>query len=170
MTLSSYPVEDVHLQDTLLDAVAVAVDEIIAASRELIPVLVAIGALRHRQRMYNTAMVIHRVTVLGLAPRSYLPRTTRSTGDAMWPWGRRERCGARRVRALPDSERTSVADVDTALPHGKRLRIATFDDNSRRHRERTDRWRGIVFTVGSLRCRSTRQIGTRDLATSSPAS
>ncbi|MGH3639111.1 MAG: NAD(+) synthase [Mycobacterium sp.] len=73
LTLSGYSIEDILLQDTLLDAVEGAVDEIVAASVELLPVLVVGAPLRHRNRIYNTAVVIHRGTVLGVAPKSYLP-------------------------------------------------------------------------------------------------
>src|ERR1700704_2616184 len=73
MTLPGYSIDDVDLQDTLLDAVEVAVDEIIAASWELIPFWLLSVSLRQRQRIYNTALVIQRVTVLELAPQSYLP-------------------------------------------------------------------------------------------------
>ena len=73
LTLSGYSIEDILLQDTLLDAVEQAVDELVAASADLLPVLVVGAPLRHRNRIYNTAVVIHRGTVLGVAPKSYLP-------------------------------------------------------------------------------------------------
>jgi NAD+ synthase (glutamine-hydrolysing) len=73
LTLSGYSIEDILLQDTLLDAVEVAIDELVSASADLLPVLVVGAPLRHRNRIYNTAVVIHRGTVLGVAPKSYLP-------------------------------------------------------------------------------------------------
>ncbi|MCV7424108.1 NAD(+) synthase [Mycobacterium yunnanensis] len=73
LTLSGYSIEDIVLQDTLLDAVEAAVVDVVTASADLLPVL-AIGApLRHRNRVYNTAVVIHRGVVLGVVPKSYLP-------------------------------------------------------------------------------------------------
>jgi NAD+ synthase (glutamine-hydrolysing) len=73
LTLSGYSIEDIVLQDTLLDEVEDAVIEIVNASNDLLPVLVVGAPLRHRYRIYNTAVVIHRGTVLGVAPKSYLP-------------------------------------------------------------------------------------------------
>jgi NAD+ synthase (glutamine-hydrolysing) len=73
LTLSGYSIEDILLQDTLLDAVESALDEIVAASTELLPTLVVGAPLRRRNRIYNTAVVIHRGAVLGVAPKSYLP-------------------------------------------------------------------------------------------------
>jgi NAD+ synthase (glutamine-hydrolysing) len=73
LTLSGYSIEDLLLQDTLLEAVERALLELVAASTELAPVLVVGAPLRHRHRIYNTAVVIHRGRVLGVAPKSYLP-------------------------------------------------------------------------------------------------
>jgi NAD+ synthase (glutamine-hydrolysing) len=73
LTLSGYSIEDVLLQDTLLDAVEQALLGIVAASADLLPVLVVGAPLRYRHRVYNTAVVIHRGRVLGVAPKSYLP-------------------------------------------------------------------------------------------------
>jgi NAD+ synthase (glutamine-hydrolysing) len=73
LTLSGYSIEDVLLQDSLLDSVEDALREIVVASIDLLPVLVIGAPLRHRHRVYNAAVVIHRGAVLGVAPKSYLP-------------------------------------------------------------------------------------------------
>ncbi len=73
LTLSGYSIEDILLQDTLLDAVEDALLEVVAASADLLPVLVVGAPLRYLHRIYNTAVVIHRGAVLGVAPKSYLP-------------------------------------------------------------------------------------------------
>src|SRR5580693_590944 len=73
LTLSGYSIEDILLQDVLLAAVEDAVLDIVAASTDLLPVLVVGAPLRYRHRIYNTAVVIHRGVVLGVAPKSYLP-------------------------------------------------------------------------------------------------
>ena len=73
LTLSGYSIEDILLQQSLLDAVEVAVADLAAASRDLLPVLVVGAPLRWRNRIYNTAVVIHHGTVLGVVPKSYLP-------------------------------------------------------------------------------------------------
>jgi NAD+ synthase (glutamine-hydrolysing) len=73
LTLSGYSIEDILQQDTLLDEVQRALLDIVAASAELLPVLVVGAPLRYRHRIYNTAVVVHRGRVLGVAPKSYLP-------------------------------------------------------------------------------------------------
>jgi len=73
LTLSGYSIEDILLQDTLLGDVEGALAELVAASTDLLPVLVVGAPLWHRHRIYNAAVVIHRGVVLGVAPKSYLP-------------------------------------------------------------------------------------------------
>ncbi|MEH3129519.1 MAG: NAD(+) synthase [Mycolicibacterium neoaurum] len=73
LTLCGYSIEDILLQDTLLDAVEEALATVVAASVDLLPVLVIGAPLRHRNRVYNCAVVIHRGAVLGVVPKSYLP-------------------------------------------------------------------------------------------------
>jgi NAD+ synthase (glutamine-hydrolysing) len=73
LTLSGYSIEDLLLQETLLDAVQRALLDVVAASAELLPVLVVGAPLRAGHRIYNTAVVVHRGRVLGVAPKSYLP-------------------------------------------------------------------------------------------------
>ena len=73
LTLSGYSLEDILMQDTLLDAVEAAVADVITGSADLLPVLVVGAPLRHLHRIYNTAVVIHRGVILGVAVKSYLP-------------------------------------------------------------------------------------------------
>jgi NAD+ synthase (glutamine-hydrolysing) len=73
LTLSGYSIEDILLQDALLDAVEDALLDVVVASAELMPVLVIGAPLRYQNRIYNTAVVIHRGRVLGVVPKSYLP-------------------------------------------------------------------------------------------------
>ena len=73
LTLSGYSIEDILMQDALLDAVEDALLDIVVASADLLPVLVVGAPLRYQHRVYNTAVVIHRGRVLGVAPKSYLP-------------------------------------------------------------------------------------------------
>ena len=73
LTLSGYSIEDLLLQDALLDAVEHVLADVVTASADLLPLLVIGAPLRHRHRIYNTAVVIHRGRVLGVAPKSYLP-------------------------------------------------------------------------------------------------
>ncbi|HZB92185.1 MAG TPA: NAD(+) synthase [Stellaceae bacterium] len=73
LALSGYAIEDLLLQDAVLDAVEGAAAALIAESRELQPALVVGAPLRHRGRVYNTALVLHRGRLLGVVPKSYLP-------------------------------------------------------------------------------------------------
>jgi NAD+ synthase (glutamine-hydrolysing) len=73
LTLTGYSIEDILLQDTLLDAAEAALGEVVAASADLLPVMVVGLPVRHRHRIHNVAAVVHRGRVLGAAPKSYLP-------------------------------------------------------------------------------------------------
>ncbi|MER8113873.1 NAD(+) synthase [Streptomyces sp. NPDC094031] len=73
MVLCGYSIEDLLLQDPLLDAVETALAEVVAGSADLLPVLVVGAPLRHRNRIYNCAVVVHRGRILGVAPKSYPP-------------------------------------------------------------------------------------------------
>ncbi len=73
LCLTGYSVDDLFLQDTLLAGVQEAIAEIVAASTELMSVLVVGAPIAWRSRVYNCAVVIHRGEVLGVAPKAYLP-------------------------------------------------------------------------------------------------
>ncbi len=73
LCLTGYAIDDLLLQETVLDEVEQALAEVVAASAELLPVLVVGAPLRHGNRLLNTAVVVHRGAILGVAPKSYLP-------------------------------------------------------------------------------------------------
>ena len=73
LCLSGYSLEDLLLQDALLDGVDAALERVVTASRDLQPVLVVGAPLRHAGGLFNCAVVVHRGSVLGVAPKSYLP-------------------------------------------------------------------------------------------------
>jgi len=73
LTLSSYAIDDLLLQDALLDGVERAVAEVIAASAEFAPVLVVGAPLRRGGKLYNCALVIAGGELLGVVPKSFLP-------------------------------------------------------------------------------------------------
>ena len=113
MTLCGYSIDDIVLQDLLLDDVNDAVEEIVAASTDLLPVLVVGAPLRYRHRVYNTAVVIHRGAVLGVAPKSYLP-TYREFYEL-------------RQLAPGDDERGTIRLCDNEVPFGPDLLFAASD-------------------------------------------
>jgi len=73
LCLSSYAIDDLHLQAALLESVELHLMQICDASRDLSPVLVIGAPLRHNGRIYNCAIVIARGKILGVVPKSYLP-------------------------------------------------------------------------------------------------
>ncbi|MGM0585716.1 MAG: NAD(+) synthase [Pseudomonadota bacterium] len=73
LCLSSYAIDDLHMQAALLDAVEEAAEAVREASAELSPVLLVGAPLRHRGRLYNCALVISRGRLLGVVPKSFLP-------------------------------------------------------------------------------------------------
>lgn len=83
LTLTGYSIDDLFLQDAVLEAVDAALAELVAASTDLLPVLVVGAPLRHRNRLYNTAVVIHRGRVLGVVPKSLIP-TYREFYERRW--------------------------------------------------------------------------------------
>jgi NAD+ synthase (glutamine-hydrolysing) len=73
LNLSSYAIDDLHLQDALLAATETAVAQVAEASAELRPLLLLGAALRRNGRVYNCAVAVHRGRVLGVVPKTFLP-------------------------------------------------------------------------------------------------
>src|SRR6516162_4012543 len=73
--LSGYAIDDLLLQDAVLDEVERQIARLVVASRELFPVFAVGAPLRHRGRLYNCGVVIHRGRLLGIVPK-YICRTT----------------------------------------------------------------------------------------------
>ncbi|KLI64059.1 NAD(+) synthase [Aurantiacibacter marinus] len=73
LCLSSYALDDLHIQAALLEAVEAEIETIRAASEDLTPVLVIGAPLRRGGRIYNCAVVIAQGEILGAVPKSYLP-------------------------------------------------------------------------------------------------
>ena len=73
LCVSSYAIDDLHLQTALLDAVEAAIGEIAAASASFNPILVIGAPLLRNGRVYNCALTIAGGRLLGAVPKSYLP-------------------------------------------------------------------------------------------------
>jgi NAD+ synthase (glutamine-hydrolysing) len=73
LNLSSYAVDDLHLQDGFIAATEAAIAAVVAGSAKLKPVLVVGAPLRRNGRLYNCAFVIARGRILGVVPKSFLP-------------------------------------------------------------------------------------------------
>ena len=73
LNLSSYAIDDLHLQTAQRRATLDAVAAVTAASAELRPVLLVGAALERNGRLYNCALAIARGRVLGVVPKTFLP-------------------------------------------------------------------------------------------------
>ena len=73
LNVTSYAVDDLHLQDALLDATEAGIAAIVEASAKLKPVLLVGAALRRNGRVYNCALAIARGRILGVVPKIFLP-------------------------------------------------------------------------------------------------
>jgi NAD+ synthase (glutamine-hydrolysing) len=71
--VSGYAISDLLQQSALLDAVEHAIAELVAASAELLPLLLVGAPLRHSGALYNAAVAICRGRLLGVVPKVHLP-------------------------------------------------------------------------------------------------
>jgi NAD+ synthase (glutamine-hydrolysing) len=71
--LSAYSNDDLFQQEALLSAVLDGLDRIVAESTRLRPLLVVGMPYRHRDRLFNVAVAVHRGEILGVVPKSYVP-------------------------------------------------------------------------------------------------
>ncbi|PHQ64129.1 MAG: NAD(+) synthase [Sphingobium sp.] len=72
LSLSSYAIDDLHLQEALLDRVEQELAGIVKASKDLPPILIG-APIRRGGRVYNCALAIARGRLLGVVPKSFLP-------------------------------------------------------------------------------------------------
>ncbi len=73
LSLSSYAIDDLHLQDALLAAAEAGLASVVAASAKLRPVLLVGAPLRRNGRVYNCAVAVARGRILGVVPKTFLP-------------------------------------------------------------------------------------------------
>ena len=71
--ISAYSNDDLIHQDALLESSLAALNDIVQASRNLIPVLLVGAPLRFQHQLFICAVVIYRGRILGIVPKSYLP-------------------------------------------------------------------------------------------------
>ncbi|MET0240836.1 MAG: NAD(+) synthase [Sphingobium sp.] len=73
LCISSYAIDDLHMQDALLNAVEAGIARLLEQSAALSPVLLVGAPLRRAGRLYNCALAISRGRLLGVVPKSHLP-------------------------------------------------------------------------------------------------
>ncbi|MXO87758.1 NAD(+) synthase [Alteraurantiacibacter aestuarii] len=73
MCISSYMLDDLVMQTAFLKKVESAVAQIVAASRDLSPILLVGAPLLANGQLYNCALVIAAGRLLGAVPKSFLP-------------------------------------------------------------------------------------------------
>ncbi|MEG3123028.1 NAD(+) synthase [Sphingomonas sp. GB1N7] len=73
LNLTSYAIDDLHLQTAQHHATEAAIGAVVAASAKLRPVLLVGAALPRNGRLYNCCVVIARGRVLGVVPKTFLP-------------------------------------------------------------------------------------------------
>jgi NAD+ synthase (glutamine-hydrolysing) len=112
--LTGYSIEDLLLQDPVLDDVETALDQVVAGSADLMTVLAVGAPLRHRHRLYNCAVIIHRGRVLGVVPKSYPPNY-------------REFYEARQIASGDDERGGTIRVAGVEVPFGTDLLFAADD-------------------------------------------
>ncbi len=73
LNVTSYAIDDLHLQSATQRATDAALARVAAATAELSPALLVGAALARNGRLYNCAVALHRGRVLGVVPKTFLP-------------------------------------------------------------------------------------------------
>jgi NAD+ synthase (glutamine-hydrolysing) len=73
LSLSSYAIDDLHLQAGQQRAVDAALATVVAASADLHPLLLVGAPVPDAGRLYNCALAVHRGRLLAVVPKQFLP-------------------------------------------------------------------------------------------------
>ncbi len=73
LNLTSYAIDDLHLQSAQQRSTHAALARVVEASAELRPLLLVGAALPRNGRLYNCAVAVARGRVLGVVPKTFLP-------------------------------------------------------------------------------------------------
>jgi NAD+ synthase (glutamine-hydrolysing) len=112
--LAAYTADDLFHQEALQDGVERAVAAIVAASRDLAPLIIVGAPVRSEQRLFNAAIVVHHGEVLGVVPKSYLPNY-------------REFYEKRHFRAARDAISDTIEIAGASAPFGADLLFSCGD-------------------------------------------
>lgn len=119
LCLSSYAIDDLHLQAAMIEAVEVAVARVVKASADLSPVLLIGAALASEGRLYNCALVIAKGKLLGVVPKSYLPNYREFYEKRWFASGKAIRGATIRVNGEDVPFGTDLVFASNQLPHFK---------------------------------------------------
>ena len=112
--LAAYSSEDLFHQQAMLDGVADALTEIVAASRQLRPLIVVGAPVQTEGGLFNAAIVVHRGEILGAVPKSYIPEY-------------REYYEKRQFRAARDLVGDELRLLNAPVPFSPQLLFAARD-------------------------------------------
>lgn len=73
LVLTGYSLEDLFHQESLLNAVKLALKNLAAATEKYRSLVVVGAPLVYRDTLYNCAVIVHRGRILGIVPKTYLP-------------------------------------------------------------------------------------------------
>jgi NAD+ synthase (glutamine-hydrolysing) len=73
LSITSYAIDDLHLQQAMLRASEAAVARLAAATAKCRPTLLVGAAIERQGRLYNCAVAIARGRILGVVPKVFLP-------------------------------------------------------------------------------------------------
>ncbi|MBQ5546161.1 MAG: NAD(+) synthase [Acetobacter sp.] len=73
LVLTGYSLEDLFHQESLLNAVKLALKNLAAATEKYRSLVVVGAPLVYRDALYNCAVIVHRGRLLGIVPKTYLP-------------------------------------------------------------------------------------------------
>ena len=73
LVLTGYSLEDLFHQESLLNAVKLALKNLAAATEKYRSLVVVGAPLVYRDALYNCAVIVHRGRILGIVPKTYLP-------------------------------------------------------------------------------------------------
>jgi NAD+ synthase (glutamine-hydrolysing) len=112
--ISAYSIDDLFHQDALLGASLEALEQIVASTASIDPIVVVGAPLRFEHAVFNTAIVIQGGRILGVIPKSYLPEY-------------REYYEKRQFRAARDAVRSEIDLLGQTVPFGADLLFAASD-------------------------------------------
>ena len=147
LNLSSYAVDDLHLQDAFLDAVEQGLARLLKETADLNPVLALGLPVRRNGRVYNCAIAVSRGRILGIVPKSFLPNY-REYYEKRWFAPITARSPARSARRSRTCSRVAGCAAWSRRRHSSSASTWAPSTSSSRSRRRR-RWRADCSASGA---------------------